>query len=335
VAHAAFRCVVAARNPHRLFSCSFYPPPPPPLPSPVKPAFSITDYVGPDILHLGAQGVFKRAMELVLCAVDERGNLDALEKRFVVIGGKYWSSGVDTQESFQSLKLATNELPGRSNISLLRALNFALYDPTVIPDGELREHVFQFVEDVITIKTAVSSHATEPQWALVTSSVLPRLRAAATKLGQFDKPSGVDDRGKDLRFSKYHIYAGELAYLVGVWGSGVNTSMAVFEAANKDVATIAQHCLCPRKEFLKRLANSADVRYMFRYCVDDALGAAMVFPPSVSPERCRVTLPSRARSKVVLSRADAFWPVAKMISVGLLYKASTDVAGVGGGAGEV
>ena len=27
--------------------------------------------------------------------------------------------------------------------------------------------------------------------------------------------------------------------------------------------------------------------------------------------------------------------VAKMISVGLLYKASTDVAGVGGGAGEV
>lgn len=85
--------------------------------------------------------------------------------------------------------------------------------------------------------------------------------------------------------------------------------MAVFEAANKDVATIAQHCLCPRKEFLKRLANSADVRYMFRYCMDDALGAAMVFPPSVSPERCRVTLPSRARSKVVLSRADAFWPV--------------------------
>ena len=83
---------------------------------------------------------------------------------------------------------------------------------------------------------------------------------------------------------------------VARWGCATNVGMSGFEAANKDIVTIARHCLAARGDFLWRLAQLASVRYFFRFSLDtllDPAAAPLPYEPSVRPQNALATFPRK------------------------------------------
>ena len=281
----------------------------------MNPSFSISDYVSTDFLHLGPQGVYKRAVSLAICAVETMGNFEALAANFALVGKSFWTNGVETQESLSSIRLSFKELAGRTNISILRALHAAIYDPRVLPDPVLLRAVWQFLDDILAVHAAFGTIAPAEKIAHLRGVVLPRLRHKDTVriLGRFDNPSGDfgEDDGKQLDFTKFHIFVAEIEAQLSVWGSASNGSMSVFENANKHMALIAQHCLSAGGKFLIRMARLAEQRYFFRFSADQFLnsdGVVTPFPASLVPASLSVTFPPRA-SLSTLAPADPFFPL--------------------------
>lgn len=223
-----------------------------------------------------------------------------------MVGKHFWSNGCETQEALLSLKLSRAELPGRTNISLIRAMVAAVNDPLVIADSNLRLRLVQFLEDLLTVRAALTSLATADKLEHLREVVIPRLCHPDTisVLGPFDNPAeasgaAADEEplaGKHFGFSKFHIYVLELNRAVARWGCATNVGMSGFEAANKDIVTIARHCLAARGDFLWRLAQLATVRYFFRFSLDtllDPAAAPLPYEPSVRPQNALATFPRK------------------------------------------
>jgi hypothetical protein len=182
----------------------------------------------------------------------------------------------------------------------------AVNDPLVLPDNNLRLRLVQFLEDLLTVRAALTSLATADKLAHLRGVVIPRLCHPDTisVLGPFDNPADAGvaaaeaepQNGKHFGFSKFHIYVLELDRAVARWGCATNVGMSGFEAANKDVVTIARHCLAARGEFIFRLAKLASVRYFFRFSLDallDPAAAPRPYEPSVRPQNVLATFPRK------------------------------------------